>query len=85
MFKVIYSKSAVKVLRKMPAPIASHIRDKINALARETTAMASVKKLKGSEDYRLRVGNWRVIYAIDQGTVTITVIKIGARGDVYKH
>jgi len=47
--------------------------------------MASVKKLKGSEDYRLRVGNWRVIYAINQGTVTITVIKIGARGDVYKH
>lgn len=85
MLKVIYSKTALKALRKMPRPTAINIRDKIEALARNPEATPNVKKLKGSKDYRLRVGNWRVIYSVNQGILTITILKIGPRGDIYNN
>ncbi|MDT0328038.1 type II toxin-antitoxin system RelE family toxin [Nocardiopsis lambiniae] len=41
------------------------------------------KKLKARYGYRIRIGNHRVIYTIDDGQVTVVVVKIGPRGDVY--
>lgn len=43
-----------------------------------------VKKLSGREGYRLRVGQWRVIYDRDDHIKVIAIEKIAARGDVYK-
>lgn len=41
------------------------------------------KKLKARDGYRIRVGNFRVVYTVGDGRITVVVIKIGARGDVY--
>jgi len=41
------------------------------------------KKLKARDGYRIRVGDFRVIYTVDDGRVTVVVVKVGARGDVY--
>ncbi|WP_410525670.1 type II toxin-antitoxin system RelE family toxin [Rickettsia helvetica] len=44
----------------------------------------NIKKLIGHEGYRLRVGNYRIIYRIDTGKLEILVINIDVRGEVYK-
>lgn len=43
-----------------------------------------IRKLHGRDDYRLRVGKWRIIFYVDVKTGIIGVIEFGPRGDVYK-
>jgi mRNA interferase RelE/StbE len=47
-------------------------------------ALYSVKKLIGVEGYRLRVGDWRVIYTLKHQTPTVIVVRVGDRSEVYK-
>jgi mRNA interferase RelE/StbE len=42
------------------------------------------KKLTAKEGYRLRVGDYRVLYRIDDGARTVTVYRVKSRGDVYR-
>ena len=71
----------VKALeRAVPRRLASHIDE----LA-ENPFPASSKKLKGQPDhYRLRIGDYRIIYRIEKKRVTIVVVKIGHRREVYR-
>ena len=80
MFKVIYSKQAIKALRKVSEPDRSRIQKAINTLPD-----GDVKKLTGETGYRLRVGGWRIVYEIEHDRLIIEVIKIAPRGKVYKH
>lgn len=83
MKKIAYSKSSLKVLRKLPANEAKRITSKIEQYADDPKSLANnVKALVGSPYIRLRVGDWRVIID-DQGNV-IEVIKIGPRGSIYE-
>lgn len=83
MKKVSYSKQAIKVLSRMPANESIRIRSKIRQYGNDPPSQANnVKKLQGRDAYRLRVGDWRVIF--DENEVVIDVIKIGARGSVYE-
>jgi len=83
MRSVSYSKSALKVLRKMPRPAALRIMEKVDQFARAPESLANnVKRLQGSDFIRLRVGDWRVIMD-DQGAV-LAVLRIGSRGSVYE-
>lgn len=80
---VTYSRDALKVLKRMPRSDAQRIQRKITSYAKEpSTQRNNVKSLAGSKYSRLRVGDWRVIMD-DQGTVLL-ILKIGARGDVYR-
>lgn len=66
----------------MPANTAATIRAKIFQYAEDPGSLANnVVKLQGREGYRLRVGDWRVVFA-DDGRVMF-VERIGPRGDVY--
>ena len=83
-YEVSYSKQAIKTLARMPKNQAEKIVAKVEQLAQNPEAQAAnVKKLQGSDYYRLRVGDYRVIYSMDNGRLTITVVKVGSRGDVY--
>jgi mRNA interferase RelE/StbE len=77
MHGVAYSKEALKALHR-------RIRDKIRELAINPRVLRNVKRLSNHPGYRLRVGDWRVIYTVDQGAITIHVIRIEARGGVYQ-
>ena len=85
MYSVIYTKAALKVLRKQPPQIAKRIKDSIDELAQAPQESEHVTKLQGREGYRLRVGGWRVIFDLENEQLIITVIKISPRGDAYKH
>lgn len=84
MHSIEYTKQAVKALASMPSTTRMLVRTKIEALAVDPMGAANVKKLVGRPGYRLRVGDWRVIYALDSGRLVVLVLDIGARGGVYK-
>lgn len=68
----------------MPRTSREPVKSKIQALASDPFDRANVKKLTGRPGYRLRVGDWRVIYTLDSGRLAILVLEIGARGGIYK-
>lgn len=84
MYKITFSKDADKALRRMPRNIAQNIAKKIKQLAAAPSKMRNVKKLTGHPGYRLRVGNWRVVYTVWDNELLIHVIKIKPRGEVNK-
>jgi mRNA interferase RelE/StbE len=84
-YSIVYSKEAVKSLQRMPRNIARLIREKLEDIAADPFAdHPNAKKLQGREGYRLRVGDWRVIYKIQNQQLTIIVLKVASRGEVYK-
>jgi mRNA interferase RelE/StbE len=69
----------------MDRVIAKRIRAKILVLAQDPKAPNNnVKKPTGVEGYRLRIGDWRVIYTLKQQILTIVVIRVGHRSEVYE-
>lgn len=83
MKRVVFSKDAIKALSRMPANTSKLIRSKITQYAADPAAQANnVKAIKGAPGvFRLRVGDWRVLFSED-GEV-IAVIRIASRGDIY--
>jgi mRNA interferase RelE/StbE len=83
MRKVAYRKEALRVLRRMPTNEARRIVEKIDQLAAQPEQLAQqVKRLQGRPGYRLRVGDWRVIFDAD-GDV-LDILAIGPRGGIYE-
>jgi len=82
MKSISYSKSALRALSRMPRTTAKLIVSKIELYAADPAALANnVKALRGRDEIRLRVGDWRVILV---DGVVIEVIRIAARGDAYQ-
>ena len=75
--EIRYASAAAKVLRRLPRNLASRILDAVGHLP-----AGDVKRLKGRTDYRLRVGDWRVIFDMDRNLIIVKAI--APRGDVYK-
>lgn len=82
-----FKKKAIKALNQMDQPTKQRIRKAIEGLTC-TPPKGDIKPMQGYIDgrYRLRVGQYRIIYRYDQtGAVEILLIlDIGARGDIYK-
>jgi mRNA interferase RelE/StbE len=78
-----YSKAAIKALSAMPANTARRIMAKVEQYAADPASLANnVKKLQGRDGYRLRIGDWRVIF--DHDGVVLDGLQIGPRGGVYE-
>jgi mRNA interferase RelE/StbE len=85
MYKLIYKKSALKVIRKMTRLQRQKLQCELEAIARDPSAYKGDWKLmKGLPYWRLRQGSYRAICSIDHGELMVLVLKIGSRGDVYK-
>lgn len=83
-YEVKFSKGAKKQFRKLPLDVQERIQTKINDLAIEPRPNG-VKKLQGDDNsYRLRVGDYRVIYEVVDNVLIVTVIKVGHRSEIYK-
>lgn len=82
MKQIAYSKSALKMLRRMPSNEATRIISKVEQYANDPKSLGNnAKALVGSPYIRLRVADWRVIMD-DLGNV-LEVLKIGPRGGIY--
>ena len=84
MHKVTFSKQADKTLRRMPRNTAQNVVKKIKELAVNPKRMRNVKKLTDHPGYRLRIGDWRVVYTLNGIEALIHVVKIKSRGEIYK-
>lgn len=81
MKEVTYTRAAIRVLRRMPANVATRIEAKVNEYAADPASLANnVTAMKGRDAVRLRVGDWRIIM---QDGVVLTILEIGPRGGIY--
>ncbi|OGG98951.1 MAG: plasmid stabilization protein [Candidatus Lambdaproteobacteria bacterium RIFOXYD1_FULL_56_27] len=82
-FEVLLSKSVLKTLKKIPPPFQDRLVQAITDL--ETEARPSgAKKLVGREAWRIRVGDYRIIYEIEDEQLKIWVIDLGNRREIYR-
>jgi mRNA interferase RelE/StbE len=82
-YKILIKPSAVKELNKIPKKEFSKITDKINSLSHDPRP-SGCEKLAAQSAYRIRQGSYRIIYTIEDDKLTILVIKVGHRRDVYR-
>ncbi len=83
-YLITFRKSASKQIRLLPKTVITKITSAIDELADEPCP-ANCKKLKGIDGtYRIRIGDYRVLYTIDDNIVTVEVIKVGHRKDIYE-
>jgi mRNA interferase RelE/StbE len=82
-WRVVFARSAEKELAKLSSEIGLRIGRAIRALEHDPIP-ASAKRLKGREEFRLRVGDYRVLYVLDYKDHVLTICAIGHRGDVYR-
>lgn len=78
MFQITYSKKAEKFLRKQDKTTQYRLFTAISKLPLEE----NIKKLQGISGYRLRVGNYRVLF--DVNGFVVDIIDVGNRGQIYK-
>ena len=85
MYKITFKNSAYKELERLPKATVRKIVVAIDGLEVDPRPVG-VKKLKDSSEnlYRIRVGDYRVIYTINDGIKIVTILRIGHRKDIYK-
>jgi mRNA interferase RelE/StbE len=83
MYRVVLTRAAQKQLDDLPDDIAARITARLENLAADPRP-ADVKKLKGREGWRIRVGDYRVLYTIQDNVLLILVVRIAHRRDVYR-
>jgi mRNA interferase RelE/StbE len=82
-YKLFIKPSAVKELEALPKRDRRRVAARIQDLADDPRPAGS-EKLSGHELYRVRQGNYRVLYSIQDGDSSVIVVKIGHRRDVYR-
>ena len=82
-YNVLMTRSAAKELEKVPATDRRRIVAKIRALA-VNPRPAGGEKLSGDDKFRLRQGDYRILYEIGDAELIVTVVRIGNRKEVYK-
>lgn len=81
MYEIIYSKTALKFLKKLSLNEKKHI---ISVIERARIRPSShFEKLVGEKTYKLRAGAYRIIADINHGQLIILIIKIGHRKNIY--
>ena len=82
-YQVIVQRPAEKELDALEKSFYKRIVTRLLALE-EDPRPAGVKKLQGQESYRLRVGDYRILYTIDDETKKVFIVAVGHRREVYR-
>ena len=82
-YKIFIKLSAAKELKRLPKTDARRITSKIQALSKEPRPQGC-EKLSAQERYRIRQGNYRIVYSIEDNKLIVYIVKIAHRKSVYK-
>jgi mRNA interferase RelE/StbE len=83
-FAIELSSAAVKALERLPKSVLIRIDKAINSLALNPRPQGYRKLVGTHNDYRLRVGDYRIIYSIEEDRLVVLVIDVGHRKDIYR-
>lgn len=83
MYRIVIEKAAEKELSKIPPPHFNRVVKAIENLA-ENPRPAGYKKLTGRIGVRIRIGDYRIIYTVEDKALIIFIIDIGNRKDIYR-
>jgi mRNA interferase RelE/StbE len=79
-----FSHLGARQFKDLPKRVQVRLKSKIDALS-ENPRPLGVEKLKGEDDlYRIRVGDYRVIYQVKDNALIVLIVKIGDRKEVYR-
>lgn len=82
-YKISLRRSAARELEAIPKRELARVVSRIGDLA-SNARPAGCEKLSGQERYRIRQGAYRIVYAIDDESKAIDIVKIGHRREVYR-
>ncbi len=82
-YKILVKKSVAKDLKNIPQKDVERIISAIQKLADDPRPPQS-KKLSGQERFRIRQGNYCILYTIEDNRLVVCVVKVGNRRDVYR-
>lgn len=82
-YSLLILRRAQRQLEELPTGTYERVREAIRALG-ENPRPRGTRKLVAREGWRLRVGDYRVVYEIDDPTSTVTILDVGHRRDVYR-
>ena len=81
-YRIEFRPAAIRALGKLDPPVAERIRKALVLLAVDPRPPAA-RPLRGRDAWRLRVGEWRVIYSIEDDRLVVLMVSVGDRRDVY--
>ena len=82
-YEVRLHREAARSFRRLHEPLRGRIADVIDGLAREPRPRGA-ERLAGRDDFRVRVGDYRIVYAVDDDLRVVIVARIAHRRDVYR-
>ncbi|MBA3910852.1 MAG: hypothetical protein C0524_13495 [Rhodobacter sp.] len=83
-YQIDYTPCAIKELRAIrDARLSAPIRRAIEKLAVNPRPPGCVKLVGESDQWRVRVGDWRIVYRVEDGRLVVVVVRVGVRGGVY--
>lgn len=82
-YELFFRESVWKELKKIPKADLKKILSRIEQLGNDPRPMGC-EKLTGHELYRIRQGNYRIVYSIQDNELTVWVVKVGHRKNVYR-
>jgi mRNA interferase RelE/StbE len=82
-YSILLTKSAARELERVPAKVRQRIVARIGALA-ENPRPVGAEKLSGDDKYRIRQGDYRILYEIVDAELVVTVVRVGNRREVYR-
>ena len=82
-YRIEIKRSAAKEIKKFPSSDLKKVLVQIESLSENPRPINSIK-LSGEEKYRIRCGDYRILYTIKDDVLFVFVVKIGHRKDVYK-
>jgi len=84
-FEIRWKRSAAKELKKLPQSVIGKILQSVENLANDPTPLQSVKLSGADHTYRIRIGDYRLVYNVLNRALTVEVIRVGHRKDVYRN
>lgn len=84
-YTIVWEKSAKKAFLKLPLKTREAIFSAISALAQDPFPFGYIQLTNQGKSYRIRIGNYRVIYSVNNGILQILILQVEARKSVYKN
>ena len=84
-YRIEVKRSAAKALKKIPKPDIRRISNKIDNLSEDLPSPETTKMKGDNPFHRIRVGDYRIVYEIQDEVLVILIIKIGHRKDIYRN